>query len=90
MFKRMGLDNSKWSDLHQKRRRIKLSFKDYNSLRQRVLERDGWRCQNCGSSKDLHVHHLGKRSKLGDDALDNLVTLCATCHSSQHHYINSR
>jgi 5-methylcytosine-specific restriction endonuclease McrA len=75
--------------LCQKRPRRKLSVKGYNSLRQRVLERDGWRCQNCGLSKDLQVHHVTKRSKLGDDALDNLITLCATCHQLLHRFPTS-
>jgi len=66
--------------LRQKRPRLKLSPEEYNLLRQQVLERDGWRCQDCGSSKHLHVHHQVNRSKLGNDALDNLITLCATCH----------
>ena len=70
--------------LCQKRPRLKLSTEEYNLLRQRVLERDGWRCQNCGSSKDLHLHHQVKRSRLGNDALDNLITLCALCHKRQH------
>jgi len=69
---------------YQKRPRLKLGIEEYNSLRLRVLERDGWRCQDCGSSKDLHVHHLVKRSKLGDDALDNLIALCAGCHRERH------
>ncbi|MGO9843605.1 MAG: HNH endonuclease [Candidatus Acidiferrales bacterium] len=70
--------------VRQKRPRLKLTDEEYASLRRRVLERDRWRCQNCGSSKDLHVHHLTRRSKLGDDALENLITLCATCHQRQH------
>jgi 5-methylcytosine-specific restriction endonuclease McrA len=74
--------------LRQKRPRLKFGLEEYNLLRHRVLERDGWRCQNCGSSKDLQVHHLAKRSKLGDDALDNLMTLCATCHY-KHHFPNT-
>ena len=72
--------------VRQKRPRLKLSATEYNLLRHRVLKRDGWRCQNCGSSKDLHVHHLTKRSRLGDDALDNLITLCAVCHQDQHRF----
>ena len=64
--------------LRQKRPRFKLGIEEYNLLRQRVLERDGWRCQNCGSSKDLHAHHLVKRSKLGDDALENLIRFAAS------------
>jgi hypothetical protein len=78
--------------LRQKRPRLKLSAEKYDLLRHRVLARDGWRCQNCGSSKDLHVHHQTKRSGLGDDALGQPDhTLCdlpsarAPCsdHSSQ-------
>ncbi len=71
--------------LRQKRPRLELNIEDYNLLRRRVLERDGWRCQTCGSSKDLNVHHLTKRSKLGDDADENLITLCTSCHTQVHH-----
>ena len=70
--------------LRQKRHRLKLKIEAYTLLRKRVLERDGWRCQQCGSSKDLHVHHLTRRSELGDDAEENLLTLCAWCHSHVH------
>jgi len=38
--------------------RIRLSQEKYEKLRHEVLKRDGWRCQMCGSSKDLHVHHI--------------------------------
>jgi len=75
--------------LRQKRPRRKLNAEEFTVLRHGVLERDGWRCQHCGSSKNLDVHHLAKRSKLGDDALDNLITLCVACHQEQHHFPNS-
>ncbi len=78
-----GLDKS-MQHLRQKRPRVKLSVKDYKLLHQRVLERDGWRCQGCGSSKDLQVHHMRARSKLGDDSLENLISLCANCHADLH------
>ena len=71
----------------QKRPRLKLRVEEYKLLRQQVLERDGWKCQNCGSAKDLHVHHLTKRSRLGNDELDNLITLCAICHLREHHVL---
>ena len=67
------------------RPRLLLSVEDYKSLRNRVLERDKWHCQDCGSSKDLQAHHLIKRSKLGPDSLDNLITLCSSCHPKRHH-----
>ena len=54
----------------------------YQQLRQHVLKRDGWRCQNCGSMRNLEVHHMQLRSELGDDVHDNLITLCSSCHKA--------
>jgi 5-methylcytosine-specific restriction protein A len=70
--------------MDQKKPRLKLGPEDYSALRRRVLERDGWRCQLCGSFADLQVHHIRSRSRLGDDQLDNLIVLCAHCHRQQH------
>jgi 5-methylcytosine-specific restriction endonuclease McrA len=64
--------------------RIRLHPEDYKALRREVLARDSWRCQNCGSSEDLQAHHIQPRGKLGADSLDNLITLCATCHEALH------
>jgi hypothetical protein len=63
---------------------IKLGRQVYRRLMKRVLERDGWRCQKCGALENLQVHHKIKRSQQGDDALANLVTLCAYCHIAEH------
>ena len=70
--------------LRQKRPRIKLSPNEYLSMRNQVLERDGWRCQQCGSAKNLQVHHLKARSQLGGDLMQNLITLCVSCHGKLH------
>jgi len=70
--------------LLRKRPRLKLDPTTYKELRDQVLARDGWRCQSCGSSRNLQVHHLRARSKLGDDILENLISLCASCHALQH------
>ena len=56
----------------------------YARLRREILERDGWRCQKCGCSKNLDVHHMRRRSALGDDAETNLITLCRVCHRILH------
>ncbi len=53
-------------------------------MRRRILERDGWRCQRCGSLTDLHVHHLQFRSRGGTESEANLITLCARCHAREH------
>jgi len=70
--------------LRQRQPRLRLDREEYEALRRRVLERDGWRCQSCGSQSDLQVHHLKPRSQLGHDALENLITLCVGCHRRQH------
>jgi 5-methylcytosine-specific restriction endonuclease McrA len=68
----------------QKQVPITLAAQDYQELRQRVLRRDGWRCQFCGSRANLEVHHQRFRSHSGEDAEQNLITLCASCHSRIH------
>jgi 5-methylcytosine-specific restriction endonuclease McrA len=73
-----------------KHARIKIDHKPYRQLRGHILDRDGWRCQNCGASTNLQVHHVTWRSKLGADSEENLITLCATCHSQVHNRFGSK
>jgi 5-methylcytosine-specific restriction endonuclease McrA len=68
----------------QKRPRIRMAPTLYAKLRKEILQRDGWRCQKCGRSKNLDVHHITRRSALGDDAETNLITLCRACHQLAH------
>jgi 5-methylcytosine-specific restriction endonuclease McrA len=56
----------------------------YESLRQQILRRDGWRCQSCGTMSNLEVHHRKFRSHSGADSDENLITLCTQCHASIH------
>ncbi len=67
-----------------KSRRIRLDSTSYGKLHRQVLERDGWRCQVCGSMQNLQVHHLKFRSQSGGDEEQNLITLCAECHEWMH------
>jgi 5-methylcytosine-specific restriction endonuclease McrA len=67
-----------------KRGRRRLEPKDYKALCLEILRRDGWRCQLCGRRKDLQVHHIEFRSRLGSDCEGNLITLCAQCHQMMH------
>jgi len=70
--------------LPRKQPRLKLEPKNYSILRTRVLERDSWRCQECGSMGGLEVHHIKPRGRLGHDVMDNLITLCVGCHSKRN------
>jgi 5-methylcytosine-specific restriction endonuclease McrA len=64
--------------------RLRLDSKSYRELHRQVLERDGWRCQACGSMQHLQVHHLELRSQSGGDVEQNLITLCVACHEQVH------
>jgi 5-methylcytosine-specific restriction endonuclease McrA len=69
----------------QKRPRLRLDPHSYKQLCRRVIERDKWRCQICGSRQNLQVHHRQLRSQQGPDEDSNLITLCASCHEALHH-----
>jgi 5-methylcytosine-specific restriction endonuclease McrA len=64
--------------------RLRLDSTSYTKLQRQVLERDGWRCQVCGSMQCLQVHHLKFRSQSGGDEEQNLITLCTECHEQTH------
>ena len=56
-------------------------------IRKEVLQRDGWQCVECFSvisGRHAHVHHKIPRALGGNDELDNLVSLCSSCHSLRH------
>ena len=66
---------------------VRVNAEQYEKLRLGVLNRDGWRCQSCGSMTNLDVHHARRRSDLGDDAQENLITLCRRCHRIAHGHL---
>lgn len=57
----------------------------------KALVRDGCTCQICFAPNSRLVHHIdgsGLRSETPNHALDNLVTLCMSCHANLHAYTN--
>ena len=55
--------------------------KRWQHTRRRVLDRDGWRCRKCGRPGRLEVHHVVPLHQGGDGyALDNLESICPSCH----------
>mgnify|MGYP006273224951 FL=1 len=66
---------------------------NWETQRRKALDRDDHECQHCGLTNDehlaqwdhgLHVHHRTKRRKFDDyreaNRLENLVSLCRSCH----------
>lgn len=62
----------------------RLDRASYETLRERVLRRDGWRCRLCGTMLNLEVHHRQFRSHSGNDAEENLIAVCVACHAALH------
>ena len=59
--------------------------KDFYNTKAYVLNRDGYKCQKCKTTKGkLHVHHIIFRSQGGTDDPNNLTTLCKICHDKLH------
>lgn len=54
--------------------------------RKRVLERDKYTCQHCGSHLNLCAHHISYWSNdpVNRINVDNGITLCSSCHAEEH------
>lgn len=57
--------------------------REWAILKQQVHRRDGHRCRLCGSNEQLHVHHCTYTS-YAEERLEDLITLCRSCHSHFH------
>jgi len=61
----------------------------YDGNYTKVQKRDGYKCRACSSTHGLTVHHIdysGKGLKMGkaNNKMDNLITLCDSCHQKLH------
>ena len=74
------------AEVHKRRKNYYeyMHSEEWRQKRLKVLKRDGFRCQMCGTAKNLRVHHINYEH-LGTDAeLDDLITLCDECHRKIH------
>jgi len=73
---------------------------DWDAKREKRLEKDNHECQDCGIEqsdyyRNLDVHHKTKKEDFADEKgdvdwdvvndINNLVTLCQSCHMKRHH-----
>ena len=56
--------------------------KGWGVFRRKVLERDGYRCRECGKAGKLEVHHVKPVYTHPDLELNpsNCISLCVDCH----------
>lgn len=55
----------------------------WQTVRDHILSRDGYRCRLCNLDIDLQVHHR-TYDNLGEEKFEDLITLCGFCHSTFH------
>ena len=61
------------------------------ALRQKVLARDNYQCQNCGSSDRLQVDHIHELRHGGAEFdAANCMTLCHACHATKTNAMGNR
>lgn len=54
-----------------------------DDVRRAVYERDGHACLHCGATEPLTLDHIVPWSQGGEDAFENLQTLCLRCNASK-------
>lgn len=56
---------------------------EWRTRRLGVFFRDGLTCRYCGRNTAQEVHHLSYQN-LGDEPLDELISICRDCHRDKH------
>lgn len=59
---------------------------DAVNWRNKIFERDNYKCQICGSGGKIQAHHIKQWSDDIDNRFvaNNGITLCIDCHAKQH------
>ena len=60
-----------------------INSEEWQELRQKILKRDGYKCQICNKSAN-HVHHL-TYVHFTKEYMFELVSLCEMCHIIEYH-----
>lgn len=67
-------------------RYVNVPYKGVVLSRENVFKRDGFKCQYCGTNKELTIDHLVPKAKGGKTSWSNLVTACKRCNSKKGNY----
>ena len=57
-----------------------VTISEWDAIAKEVRERDRFTCQFCGKLRSTNVHHIIPRRMGIDNSLNNLITLCSSCH----------
>lgn len=86
-LKKFG-ENADWRNIFSRFRKheIYMAYLDSNAWKHKREERkllDNYRCNQCPRVNNLTVHHLSY-ARLGDELMEDLITLCDHCHHTHH------
>jgi len=73
--------------IYIEKRKAKNNKKYFGGNKYKVLDRDKYKCQECGTYLNLIVHHIdgnGRGKIINNNNLNNLITLCNSCHVKLH------
>ncbi len=56
-------------------------YKSTYPTKRNIFIRDRYRCQYCGSDRDLTIDHVIPKAKGGRDTWDNMVCACKRCNN---------
>ena len=85
-----------WCRRNKESIRLRQDIRRYGRSRFEILDRDGWKCQDCGMeikehmkkwNKSFDIHHVDgdgiySKDKQNND-INNLITLCCSCHCAR-------
>ena len=60
-----------------------LSSDQWRFTRKKALSRSEHKCEYCGSTERLQVHHLSYKH-IGRERPEDLIVLCGSCHTKIH------
>jgi len=90
MYGRCGSLNPRWIDGSSPERQKYYARSFWKELVKWVYQRDGYKCQRCGSphtkNNRLHAHHIKPWAGNKDFRFDtkNIITICKPCHNWIH------
>ena len=86
-----GEKHSQWKGGVSEAYLLNFTSREWSEKRKQCYKRDSYTCQICGKTKIVvHAHHIVPWRISKDDSLENLITLCNSCHRKEEHkYYNS-
>lgn len=66
---------------------VHVPYKGVVLTRQNIFKRDGFRCQYCGTSRNLTLDHVVPKARGGKTSWANLVTACKNCNTRKGDYM---